>query len=114
RRSEHLDSRRFSRGARIISMTETSPVRRHQRILVPPERGIHALANCGTPHFEGVVTVIGLGGMFIRTKGAVPCGGVFNVKLVHALGALETGCVVRDIAETGLGVEFATLTPENE
>ena len=96
-------------------MTQSgSTVRRHQRILVPPERGLHALANGGAPHLEGVVTVIGLGGMFIRTSRAVPCGAMLNVKITHAFGALETNCIVRDVAETGLGVEFAALTPENE
>ena len=42
-------------------------LRRHQRILVPSGH-IMRIASTEGPKLEGAVTVIGLGGMFVRTN----------------------------------------------
>ena len=89
-------------------------MRRHERILVPHERWIRASANGTGPELEGRVTVIGLGGMFIRTNRVLAAGAVVHVKLTDPLLTLETDCIVRNVAENGLGVEFARLSAENE
>src|SRR5689334_7437419 len=89
-------------------------MRKHQRILVPGNRLIQASANGDGPSMQGRVTVIGLGGMFIRTSSSMAAGTVMHVKLTEPLGVIETNCVVRNVADNRLGVEFAGLSAEDE
>lgn len=87
-------------------------LRRHQRILVPEGRKIQAQGM--RPILIGTVTVIGLGGLFIRTGNTQPCGTVLRLKLTDPFIALDAECTVRHIAENGIGVEITGLTLENE
>jgi hypothetical protein len=50
-----------------------SEVRRRQRILVPPERRTQTEGG-ERVQMEGLVTAIGLGGMFVRTRCGPPRG----------------------------------------
>jgi hypothetical protein len=86
--------------------------RKHQRILVPEGRQI--VAQSKRPALKGMVTVIGLGGLFIRTRASHPRGTVLRVKLSDSLVVLEIECTVRNITEQGLGVEITLITPANQ
>lgn len=89
-------------------------MRRHQRILVPGAVEIRAVGNGDGPRVEGVVTVIGLGGMFVRTQILRPPGSVLHLTLVCPLVSIESECTVRRVAENGMGIEFTGMTPEEE
>jgi hypothetical protein len=91
-------------------------LRRHHRVLIHNSRLIR-VANAPDrprPAFEGIVTIIGLGGMFIRTKSLYPLGTVLHLSLVDSIATLDSECTVRTVAPNGLGVEFTRITPENE
>jgi hypothetical protein len=91
-------------------------MRRHQRILLPGSRLIRVSGV--TPEkkeeIEGVVTVIGFGGMFIRTPSELPIGTVLRVLLTDLITTLDAECTVRNFALNGFGVEFTRITRENE
>lgn len=87
-------------------------MRRHERLLIPESRNI--AAECKAPVLRGLVTVIGLGGMFIRTKDSQPYGTILPIKLADPLVTFDAECTVRNVAENGLGVEITGITPENE
>lgn len=89
-------------------------LRKHQRILVPGSQSIQAASNGSGPRVEGAVTVIGLGGMFIRTKDFQPYGTVLHLILKGSYLVLESECTVRNVASNGLGVEITGITPQNE
>lgn len=81
-------------------------------MLVPDGHSIRAEGT--RPHLEGAVSVVGLNGMFIRTRDSQPYGTVLPLKLTTALLWFEAECTVRNVAENGLGVEITAITPENE
>ncbi|HEV2205757.1 MAG TPA: PilZ domain-containing protein [Candidatus Acidoferrales bacterium] len=89
-------------------------LRRHQRILVPSGHVMRVHGRDGGPPFEGVVTVIGLGGMFIRTENTAPPGTVLDVKLDDPVAAFDYECTIRHVAENGIGVEITKISPPNE
>jgi hypothetical protein len=87
-------------------------LRRHQRILVPEG---HLLRCRGAePNVEGIVTVIGLGGMFIRTRNSQPYGAVLNLRIQNEFSVFDAQCTVRNVADNGLGVEFTSLSSTDE
>jgi hypothetical protein len=89
-------------------------LRHHQRILVPSGHTMRIHSNGAALPFEGLVTVIGLGGMFIRIpKGPTP-GTVLKLTLEDPVATFESECTVRHVAENGVGVEITAITPENE
>jgi|SRR5579862_6764620 len=85
-------------------------LRRHERISVPAAIEIHAAA----PGVAGVATVIGAGGMFLRTGDVRPPGTVLAFKLTCGKLSLEASCTVRYITEHGMGIEFTAVTPAND
>lgn len=89
-------------------------MRRHQRILVPGAVEIRVASKGDEPRVDGVATVIGLGGMFVRTKTPQPPGSILQLTLVCPLVSIESECTVRHITEGGMGIEFTGMTPENE
>jgi len=91
-------------------------MRRHQRILVPGSRLIRVsgVSAGKKQEIEGVITVIGFGGMFIRTSNELPIGAVLRVLLTDLINTLEAECTVRNVASNGFGVEFTRITRENE
>lgn len=66
------------------------------------------------PKLDGVVTVIGLGGMFIRTSKTQPFGTVLKLKVDDPAASFEAEFTVRSVAENGIGVEITKISPENE
>lgn len=89
----------------------TSPeLRRHERMSVPSTIEIQAAA----PGLAGTATVIGMGGMFVRANGMQPPGTIFTAKLTCANLSIEVGCAVRYLTDHGMGIEFTTITPEND
>jgi len=89
-------------------------LRRHERTLVPPGVELRATANGDQPKMEGMATVIGLGGMFLRTRAAPKPGSVMRLTLKCPLVSFQSECAVRHVTPTGLGIEFINLTPEAE
>jgi hypothetical protein len=86
--------------------------RRHQRVLVPEGRIIRAQGT--RPRLEGIVSIIGPGGMFIRTRDSQPCGTVLKLKLKDSTFSFRVLGTVRHVEENGLGVEITGITPEDE
>lgn len=84
-------------------------LRRHQRILVPEGRKIRAESRGGAPHLEGIVSVIGLGGIFVRTRTSEPRGTILHLRLTDPLVTFESDCIVRSIADNGMGLEFTGI-----
>jgi PilZ domain len=89
-------------------------MRRHQRILVPTGHTMRIASNGGRSKLKGLVTVIGLGGMFIRTNKSQPFGTVLKLKLLDPVAAFEAEFTVRSVASNGIGVEITKISPENE
>jgi PilZ domain len=89
-------------------------LRRHERILVPAGVELRATMNGEHPKLGGTATVIGLGGMFLRTHAAPEPGSVMKLTLKCPLVSFQSECAVRHVTPNGLGIEFISLTPENE
>lgn len=89
-------------------------LRHHQRILVPEGRKIRAESQGGSRRLEGIVSVIGLGGIFVRTRASEPTGTVLRLKLTDLLVSFESDCTVRTVAQNGLGLEFTGIAPSEE
>jgi PilZ domain len=87
-------------------------LRRHRRILIPS--GHTLVVHSNGQQLEGTVTVIGLGGMFIRTRNSQPHGAVLDLTVEDPIARFEAQCTVRNVAENGLGLEITKITPENE
>lgn len=85
--------------------------RRYQRILVPPGHAILARAFKNGRRFDGLVTVIGLGGMFIRTRENLSPGTILQVSLTDPIVSFDSECAVRDSSETGMGLEILSIEP---
>jgi hypothetical protein len=68
----------------------------------------------GGPEFRGNVTVIGLGGMFIRTERTKPPGTVMRLTLDDPVAAFDSECTVRHVSQNGVGVEITKISPESE
>jgi len=68
----------------------------------------------GGAKLEGLVTVIGLGGLFIRTAKTQPLGTVLRLKLDGPAITFEAEFTVRNVSENGMGVEITKISPENE
>src|ERR1700722_12901743 len=87
-------------------------LRKFQRILLPEGRAIQCHGT--EPKFEAVISVIGLGGMFIRYPHIGPLGTRLRVRVEDTVVTFRAECTVRDVADTGVGVEFTKLASEDE
>jgi PilZ domain-containing protein len=85
-------------------------LRRHERISVPATVEIRAAGH----GLSGTATVIGMGGMFLRAKDVQPPGAVFTLKLTCATLSIQVDCAVRYLTDHGMGIEFTSITPEND
>jgi len=86
--------------------------RAHRRILLPegsmiPCRGI-------SPKFEGVISVIGVGGMFIRTRESYAHGTSLSVSIEDTSLKITAECRVCDVQADGVGVEFTDLEAQTQ
>jgi hypothetical protein len=86
--------------------------RKHIRILLPE----HLFLSCKglAPKFEGKVSVIGSGGLFVRTKQSLSMGQTIHLKVEDPNLNLEAEAKVRDVNEKGVGVEFTNLDPPRQ
>lgn len=89
-------------------------MRRHERILVPGRIEIRVTGRNGAADVEGLATVIGYGGMFLRTTAKRSPGEVLQLALTCRSISVELEGTVRHVAEKGAGVEFTLLDAENE
>lgn len=64
---------------------------------------------------RGHISVVGLGGVFIRTRNLFPVGRALGLRIRKGKEWLEAVCVVRSNESAGMGIEFmpprARLTP---
>ncbi|HEV3254257.1 MAG TPA: PilZ domain-containing protein [Candidatus Acidoferrales bacterium] len=87
-------------------------LRRHQRFLVPEGQPLRC-DGIGMP-CDGVISVLGLGGMFVRTRDSHPVGATLVLR-IHGIGDdIRAECVVRDVHPNGFGAEFTNLIPAEE
>ncbi len=64
--------------------------------------------------FDGQISVLGLGGMYVRTGKSYPIGTVLPLRIAVGKEAIEADCIVRDVETDGIGVEFVKLRGSNE
>ena len=81
--------------------------RKHKRILLPEHQFLHCIGV--DPKFEGEVSIIGSGGLFVSTKQSLTMGQTIHLKVEDPNLNLETEAKVRDVNEKGAGVEFTNL-----
>jgi hypothetical protein len=93
-----------------MSVPKPDP-RRHARILLDPQHTLRC--ESAAPKINGSVTVIGLGGMFVRTASIQPFGAELRLR-VHNSVTFEVGCTVRSVSENGVGVEFTAMAHQEE
>ena len=86
--------------------------RHYERVRVPEDKLIPC-EGVGRP-LRGHVSVVGLGGLYIRTRESYPVGTVFDVRLGEGEAVAEASCVVRSVDPGGLGVEFVKLRGKHE
>jgi len=81
--------------------------RHHDRILIPDDK----LLDCEgiSRPLAGKISVLGPGGMFVRTRDTYPSGTELELRIRAGADTLEAACVVRDAVPGGLGVEFTWL-----
>lgn len=81
--------------------------RHHDRAVIPEDK----LVDCEgvTRPLAGKVSVLGTGGMYIRTRDSYPPGTELELRIRDAAEVLEASCVIRDVTPGGLGVEFTWL-----
>ena len=81
--------------------------RRYDRIVIPEDK----LLSCEgvSRPLSGKVSVLGTGGMYIRTSDTYPAGTELEVRIRGDAETLEIPCVVRDVTPGGLGVEFTWM-----
>ncbi|MCI0352684.1 MAG: PilZ domain-containing protein [Acidobacteriales bacterium] len=63
---------------------------------------------------DGDVTVLGLGGMYIRTPKIQAMGAQFSVRLRNIADVVEAQCTVRGQGLDGMGVEFVSLQDKHQ
>jgi hypothetical protein len=78
--------------------------RHHDRVVVPEDK-LLPCEGVSRP-LNGKISVLGTGGMFIRTTDAYPPGTELELRICADSETLDAPCVVRDAAPSGLGVEF--------
>ena len=81
--------------------------RRYGRVVIPEEKLMPCLGT--SKELTGQVSILGLGGMFIRTKDTFPTGTVLSVRFTFEDITVQTDCAVRYGNERGVGVEFVRL-----
>jgi hypothetical protein len=64
--------------------------------------------------FEGRISVLGLGGLYILTDKSYPMGTVLALRVRVGAEVVEADGIVRDVEPDGFGVEFVKLRGPNE
>jgi hypothetical protein len=86
--------------------------RLYDRIYLPDEKSIPC-EGLGFA-FEGQISVVGLGGMYVRTGKSYPIGTVLPLRFSAGAEVVEADCIVRDVEPEGIGLEFVKLRGPNE
>ncbi|MBI3404558.1 MAG: PilZ domain-containing protein [Acidobacteria bacterium] len=81
--------------------------RRYGRVVIPEDKLMPCMGT--SKELSGQVSIVGLGGMFIRTKDVLPTGTVFAARFSFEDITVQTDCAVRYTNERGVGVEFVRL-----
>ena len=81
--------------------------RRYERIVLSENR-LLPCQGISRP-LVGQVSVLGTGGMYIRTTNTYPLGTEIELRIQADAEVLDAPCVVRDVTPGGLGVEFTWL-----
>jgi hypothetical protein len=101
-----------SLGPRGAGSAETDERRYHRKILDQPQWLECQGVGC---ELRGHISVVGLGGVFIRTLHLFPVGSALGLRIRKGKEWLEAVCVVRSTEDNGMGVEFmpprARLSP---
>ncbi len=84
------------------------PDRRRVERVVIPEDQLLPCEGISRP-LAGKVSVLGTGGMYIRTRDSYPSGTELELRIRADDQTLQTPCVVRHVLPGGLGVEFTWL-----
>jgi hypothetical protein len=93
---------------------ELATIRRHQRIPVSGSLEIRVVSLGSEIEIEGIASVIGLGGMFVRSRDTAPPGSMLTLAATCPFLSIESRCKVRYVTPSGMGVEFMSLTSPNE
>jgi hypothetical protein len=101
-----------SRGSLNFSMRMDEKERRcYQRLLVLSGHAILARMYRNGKRFQGVVSVIGLGGMIIRSRESFSAGTVLQVSFTDPIVSFDSERLVRDCRERGIGLEILSTGP---
>ncbi len=93
-------------------MFEKEEHRRHPRI--NHTNGMLVAWQTGTRRAVSYMDSMGLGGFFIRTKEPLPVGSLMALLLNLPAGDVRARGIVRRISpNSGMGVEFVAMTPED-
>jgi hypothetical protein len=86
--------------------------RRFERLSLPEGKRLICQATGDGLALDGEVSVLGLGGMYIRAAAAQPVGSRVAIRMRNIADVVEAECVVRDSRPEGFGVEFLDLRPK--
>ena len=75
----------------------------HRKLLDQPEWLDCEGVGC---ELRGQISVVGLGGVFIRTPQLFPVGSALGLRIRKGKEWLEAVCVVRSNEASGMGIEF--------
>ena len=85
--------------------------RRFERIQLPDGKLVcHGVDTS----LDGDVTVLGMGGMYIRTPKIQALGATFNIRMRNIADIVEAQCAVRGQGLDGMGVEFVSLQEKHQ
>lgn len=90
-------------GPRGATSAEQDERRYRRKILDQPEWLECQGVGCD---LQGQISVVGSGGVFIRTPQLFPVGSALGLRIRKGTGWLEAVCVVRSNEPSGMGVEF--------
>jgi hypothetical protein len=91
----------------VVPMALRRAGRRHRRVRIPADSQLR----CSFAGYQGMVTVLSEGGMFVDTVVSVPDGTEFDVT-IDGIPPLRARCITRDHKPGwGLGVEFVGMQP---
>jgi hypothetical protein len=98
---------------RQVNRLTRPELRRNQRVRLP-EDSLLRCEGIGTP-LDGRVSVLGLTGLFVRTRDAHPVGATLVVRLYGSdKDIVEGQCVVRDVLPGGMGLEFTVISEKDQ
>ena len=103
-------SRRASGGTEMSQSAEVNR-RRFRRVELPQNRWLACQAMGEGLHFDGEVSVISPGGLFIRSPKVQHVGARLGIKMRNIMDVVEADCVVRNHQDDGFGVEFLDMRP---